>query len=102
MLSPCISCSVTKQAQDLIAGTNDLLIKSFLVAIIIDININKRLQGCMSNKCRKVVTLQALTEIHRIYYRLKTISGQTILTYTEMGMVTVHFLPESHYPGRYR
>ena len=48
--------------------------------------------------------LHALTEIRRILQieeNICMISLQT-LTYAGRGMVTVHFLPESQYPGRYR
>ena len=60
-------------------------------------------RGCMSNKCRRVITLRALAEIRSIlqiqkhfYYRRQT------LTYAGRGMVAVHFLPELQYPGRYK
>ena len=58
----------------------------------------------MSGKeCRRIITLHALTEIHRILQIEENIfiSRQT-LTYTGRGIVAVHFLPESQYPGMYR
>ena len=47
--------------------------------------------------------LHALTKIRRILQIEEniSISFQT-LTYAGRGMVAVHFLPESQYPGRYR
>ena len=57
----------------------------------------------MSNECRRVITLHALTEIHRILQIEENISiSRQTLTYAGRGMVAVHFLPESQYPGRYR
>ena len=57
----------------------------------------------MSNGCQRVITLYALTEICEILQieESTSISRQT-LTYVGRRMVTVHFLPESQYPGRYR
>ena len=58
----------------------------------------------MSNECRGVITLHALSEICRtlqIEENISTISRQT-LTNAGRGMVTVHFLPESQYPGKHR
>ena len=46
----------------------------------------------MSNECRRVITLHALTEIRRIEENI-SISHQT-LTYARRDMVTVHFLPD--------
>ena len=57
----------------------------------------------MSNECRRVITLHALTEIRRILRIEETISiGRQTLTYAGRGMVTIHFLPESQYPGKYK
>ena len=55
----------------------------------------------MSNKCQRVFTLHAVTENHRLQKTNIYISHQA-LTYAGRGMVIVHFLPESQYPGRYR
>ena len=47
--------------------------------------------------------LHALTEIRKILQIKENISiSRQTSTYTGRGMVTVHFLPESQYPGRYR
>ena len=47
--------------------------------------------------------LHALTEICKILHIEENISiSHQTLTYTARGMVAVHFLPESQYPGRYR
>ena len=47
--------------------------------------------------------LHALTEIREILQIEESISiSRQTLTYTGRGMVAVHFLPESQYPGRYR
>ena len=52
----------------------------------------------MSNECRRVITLYALTEIRRILQIEENISiSCQALTYTGRGMVAVHFLPESQY-----
>ena len=60
-------------------------------------------QGCMSNECRRVITLHALAEIHSILQIEENISiRRQTLTYAGRGMVAVHFLPELQYPGRYR
>ena len=58
----------------------------------------------MSNECRRVIMLHALTEIRRILQIEENISiSRQILTYAGRGgMVAVHFLPKSQYPGRYR
>ena len=57
----------------------------------------------MSNECQRVITLHALTEIRRILQIEENISiSRQTLTYTGRGMVTVHFLPELQYQGRYR
>ena len=46
----------------------------------------------MSNECRRVITLHALTEINRIEENI-SISHQR-LTYAGRDMVAVHFLPD--------
>ena len=46
----------------------------------------------MSNECRRVITLHALTEICRIEENI-SISRQT-LTYAGRDMVAVHFFPD--------
>ena len=57
----------------------------------------------MSNKCQRVITLHVLAEIHSILQIEENISiRRQTLTYAGRGMVTVHFLPELQYPGRYR
>ena len=57
----------------------------------------------MSNECQRVITLHALTEICRILQIEENISiNCQTLTYAGRGVVAVHFLPESQYPGRYR
>ena len=57
----------------------------------------------MSNECRRVITLHALTGIREILQIEESISiSHQTLTYVGRGMVTVHFLPEPQYPGRYR
>ena len=57
----------------------------------------------MSNECRRVIMLHALTEIRRILLIEETISiGRQTLTYAGRGMVTIHFFPESQYPGKYK
>ena len=57
----------------------------------------------MSNECRRVIMLHALTEIRRILRIEETISiGRQTLTYAGRGMVTIHFFPESQYPGKYK
>ena len=57
----------------------------------------------MSNECWRVITLHALTEIREILQIEESISiSRQTLTYAGRGMVTVYFLPESQYPGRYR
>ena len=60
-------------------------------------------RGCMSNECWRVIMQHALTEIHEILQIEEniSISCQT-LAYVGRGMVAVHFLPESQYPGMYR
>ena len=60
-------------------------------------------QGCMSNKCQRIITLHALAEIRSILQIKENISiRHQTLTYAGRGMVAVHFLPELQYPGRYR
>ena len=50
----------------------------------------------MSNECRRIITLHALTEIRRILQIEENISiSRQTLTYVGRGMVTVNFLPES-------
>ena len=57
----------------------------------------------MSNECQRVITLHALTENRRILQIEENIFiSRQILTYAGRGIVTVHFLLESQYPGRYR
>ena len=57
----------------------------------------------MSNECQRVIMLHVLTEIRRILQIEENISiSHQILTYAGRGMVAVHFLPKSQYPGRYR
>ena len=57
----------------------------------------------MTNECRRVITLHALTEIHEILQIEENISiSNQILTYVGRGMVAVHLLPESQYSGSYR
>ena len=57
----------------------------------------------MSNECQRVITLHALTEIHRILHIEENVSvSRQTLTHAGRGMVAVQFLPESLYPGRYR
>ena len=47
--------------------------------------------------------LHALTESHEILQIEESISiSHQTLTYIGRGMITVHFLPESQYSGRYR
>ena len=60
-------------------------------------------RDCMSNECRRVITLYALAEIRSILQIEENISiRRQALTYAGRGMVAVHFLPELQYPGRYR
>ena len=60
-------------------------------------------RDCMSNECRRVITLHVLAEIRSILQIKENISiRHQALTYAGMGMVAVHFLPELQYPGRYR
>ena len=54
----------------------------------------------MSNECQRVITLTENRRILQIEENI-SISRQT-LTYAGRGMVSVHILPESQYPGRYR
>ena len=57
----------------------------------------------MINECHRVIMLHALTEIHRILQIEEAISiSHQTLTYAGRGMVTIHFLPESQYPGKYK
>ena len=50
----------------------------------------------MINKCQRVITLYALTEILRITQIEENISiSHQMLTFAGRGMVTVHFLQES-------
>ena len=47
--------------------------------------------------------LHALTDIHKILQIEENISiSHQTLTYAGRGVVTVHFLPESQYPGKHR
>ena len=56
----------------------------------------------MSNECQRVITLHVLTGIRRILQIEENISiSRQTLTYAGRGMVAVHFIPESQYPGRY-
>ena len=58
-------------------------------------------RGCMSNKCRRVITLHVLAEIRSILQIKENISiRRQTLTYAGRGMVAVRFLPELQYPGR--
>ena len=60
-------------------------------------------QSCMSNECRRVITLHTLTEIRKILQIEENISiSHQTLTYAGRGMVAVRFLPESQYSGRCR
>ena len=60
-------------------------------------------RGYMSNECQRIITLHAPAEIHSILQIKGNISiRRQTLTYAGRGMVTVHFLPELQYPGRYR
>ena len=60
-------------------------------------------RGCMSNKCQRIIMLHALAKIRSILQIKENISiRRQALTYAGRGMVTVHFLPELQYPGRYR
>ena len=60
-------------------------------------------RGCMSNECRRVITLHVLAEIRSILQIEKDFSSRRqTLTYAGRDMVAVHFLPELQYPGRYR
>ena len=57
--------------------------------------------GCMSNECRRVIMLQCIcTAILQIGENI-CISCQTSM-YTGIGVVAIHFLPESQYPGKQR
>ena len=57
----------------------------------------------MSNECQRIITLDALAEIHSILQIKENISiRRQTLTYAGRGMVAVHFPPELRYPGRYR
>ena len=69
-----------------------------------DININKQLQnGEVARLMNVGELLHTLTEIHRILQIEENISIiRRRLTYAGMGMVAVHFIPESQYPERYR
>ena len=49
-------------------------------------------RGYMSNECRRVITLHALTEIRRIEENI-SISHQR-LTYAGRDMVAIHVLPD--------
>ena len=56
-------------------------------------------QGCMSNKCRRVITLHALAEIRSILQiKENNLIRRQTLIYAGRGMVAVHFLPELQYP----
>ena len=56
----------------------------------------------MSNECWGVIMLHALSEIRGILQIEENISiSRQTLAYAGRGMVAVHFLPESQYPGRY-
>ena len=55
----------------------------------------------MSNKCRRVNTLHAVTEIHRRLQQENISISRQALMYAGRSMVAVHFLPESQYPGIY-
>ena len=60
-------------------------------------------QGCMSNEYQRIIMLHAPAEIRSILQIKENISiRRQTLTYAGRGMVTVHFLPELQYPGRYR
>ena len=60
-------------------------------------------QGCMSNECQRIIMLHVPAEIRSILQIKENISiRRQTLTYAGRGMVTVHFLPELQYPGRYR
>ena len=57
----------------------------------------------MSNKCQRIIMLHVPAEIRTILQIKENISiRRQTLTYAGRGMVTVHFLPELQYPGRYR
>ena len=49
----------------------------------------------------RVVTLHPVTEICRRSQEGNISISNQALPYAERGMVTLHFLPESQYPGRY-
>ena len=60
-------------------------------------------QGCMSNKCQRIIMLHAPAEIRSILQIKENISiRHQTLTYAGRGMVAVPLLPELQYPGRYR
>ena len=60
------------------------------------------LRDCMSNECRRVITLHVLAEIRSILQIEENISfRRQALRYAGRGMVAVHLLPELQYPGRY-
>ena len=60
-------------------------------------------RGCMSSECQRVIMLHAPAEIRSILQIKENISiTHQTLTYAGRGMVSVHFLPELQYPGRYR
>ena len=56
----------------------------------------------MSKECWIVIILHAVTEIHKRLQEDNISIGCQPLMYAGGGMVTVHFLPELQYPGRYR
>ena len=60
-------------------------------------------RGCMSNECQRIIMLHVPAEIRSILQIKENISiRRQTLTYAGRGMVTLHFLPELQYPGRYR
>ena len=60
-----------------------------------------KLRDYISNECWRVITLHALIEICEILQIEKSISiSRQTLTYVGRDTVTVHFLPESQYPGK--
>ena len=60
-------------------------------------------QGCISNKCERIIMLHAPAEIRSMLQIKENISiRRETSTYAGRGMVIVHFLPELQYPGKYR
>ena len=91
------------QAQDLIPGTHDFLINSFLVCGHKHKELVAKWWGWLTN-VRELphCTWKAMHSVTAVHRRLKeksvSLSCQ-VLMYTR-GMVSVYFPPESHYPGQ--